>query len=223
MRRGSKTVRVRRDSLTKKRALADARLLLPKALAGDRGAAEVLVDLATYAGHEDIGEDLLLALQGREFRLPHRGVPLQYATGRQRHITTALEYFRHALFPPRSRPCMPNAAELARLVRENSDDPRSELRVLRRYLEAACRSPSRRNIEEAMDVADRILQGSGVETATVGTRTEGDLRFSFVNFGDTYVTTLIYDNHADRFRITSYGDMVETWERRYGQEDITAW
>lgn len=32
-----------------------------------------------------------------------------------------------------------------------------------------------------------------------------------------HVSTLVYGHAADRFRITSWGDMVEMWERRYGR------
>ena len=38
--------------------------------------------------------------------------------------------------------------------------------------------------------------------------------FSYCNAGDTYNATLVYDEDRGTFRVTSWGDMVEAYERR---------
>lgn len=42
----------------------------------------------------------------------------------------------------------------------------------------------------------------------------GDIRALYVNMGDTYVSTFVYDRDADRILVTSYGDFVESLERK---------
>jgi hypothetical protein len=62
-----------------------------------------------------------------------------------------------------------------------------------------------------LKAADQILDGNGVEAIPgVG----GGL--SYVNMGDTYDTTLIYDHGKGRFLVTSWGDIVERDHKRFG-------
>lgn len=61
-----------------------------------------------------------------------------------------------------------------------------------------------------LEAADRMLNGNGVEyIAGVG----GGL--SYVNMGDTYDTTLLYDEKSNRFVVASWGDIVENQPRRF--------
>lgn len=70
-----------------------------------------------------------------------------------------------------------------------------------------------------MDHANRLLNGSGIEAL----RGEGyhvdnyhhDLIATYVNFGDTYVTTLLYDTEAATFFLTSWGEWFEQWEQEH--------
>ena len=39
--------------------------------------------------------------------------------------------------------------------------------------------------------------------------------FEYVNFGDSYTATILYDYHTSRYRLTSWGDLVESHPSRY--------
>lgn len=76
-----------------------------------------------------------------------------------------------------------------------------------------------RQASDAMDIADRILGGYGVE-AIRGEAAPGgyfpDIVALYVNMGDTYTSTLIYDTVIERFLCSTMGGFVESRERRYG-------
>lgn len=67
--------------------------------------------------------------------------------------------------------------------------------------------------EEAMEYADKLLEGFGVEVIwgnadPYSFRSKPDLLY--VNMGDPYVPTVIYDNVSNRFLWgLSWGDIVE--------------
>ena len=76
--------------------------------------------------------------------------------------------------------------------------------------------------ERAMEACDEILGGCGVEAL----RTEDDPQyndsgvrfcpaFSYVNFGDTYVTTLLRDHEDESWLVASWGDAVEEYEAEH--------
>lgn len=68
--------------------------------------------------------------------------------------------------------------------------------------------------ELIMSMLDERLDGCGVEPI----RIEGswvdkyhmDIVASYVNFGDTYATTVVLDHRTGRFIVTSWGDYVES-------------
>jgi hypothetical protein len=61
-----------------------------------------------------------------------------------------------------------------------------------------------------LQAADKMMNGHGVERISgVG----GGLMY--VNMGDTYDTTLIYDYKTNRFVVSSWGDIVERQPRRF--------
>lgn len=61
-----------------------------------------------------------------------------------------------------------------------------------------------------LQTADKMMDGNGVERISgVG----GGLMY--VNMGDTYDTTLIYDYKTNRFVVSSWGDIVERQPRRF--------
>ena len=68
--------------------------------------------------------------------------------------------------------------------------------------------------EGKLKAADTILHGHGVEWATYEcSRGEDPPRgFDYVNTGDTYNATLVYVD--GRFRVSTFGDEVESHERR---------
>lgn len=72
-------------------------------------------------------------------------------------------------------------------------------------------------LQAALDYADELLGGSGIEyiesQQDTMRRREG---LSYVNMGDTYDTTLIYDHKTGRFYVGAWGDWVERYPKRFG-------
>jgi len=62
---------------------------------------------------------------------------------------------------------------------------------------------------DILHAADHFMSGNGVE------RIPGRPGLMFVNMGDTYDTTLIYDYKTNRFVVSSWGDIVERQPRRF--------
>lgn len=79
-----------------------------------------------------------------------------------------------------------------------------------------------RKYERKLAIIDRLLDMHGVEQCDYAC-TRQDLNncqtptfngFRYLNSGDTYNSTLVYDLDRGSYRITTYGDMIETHERR---------
>ena len=207
-----------RDQKRRKELLAQAKVLLKAARAGDRDAAEVLLDVLSYLDVTE-AERLALALRGRTYPA---GSQLS-GEDAERNLRRVFEHTALAVSPPRSKPCMPNRRDFVTMIMAAADhrstrlpqlDVRRATRDLWSLLKTACDSNRTPDIDRAMHEANSILDGHGVESLDVETRRGGRLFAEYVNMGDTYVSTLIYDHHADRFRITSWGDLLESWERR---------
>lgn len=72
-------------------------------------------------------------------------------------------------------------------------------------------------LDRILDGANDTLEGFGVEALRsdgAWDRYWGDVVALYVNNGDTYTETLIYEVESDRFRIMSMGDWIEWVERR---------
>ncbi len=70
--------------------------------------------------------------------------------------------------------------------------------------------------EQVMEAANELLNGHGIE-AIKGEWQNGfwcDTRAVYVNMGDTYANTLLYDRDSACYRIMSWGDFVEWCERK---------
>lgn len=66
-----------------------------------------------------------------------------------------------------------------------------------------------------MEALNAVLEGCGVE-AIEGRYIDHynqNIQATYVNFGEAYATTLLYDHETDRLRLTSLGDFVE----RFGE------
>ena len=71
------------------------------------------------------------------------------------------------------------------------------------------------SIDDAMDHANELLDGFGVEPVRTDTYVDdfwGDIIALYVNLGDPYDTTILYDTDRDEFFIGSWGDFLEEWE-----------
>lgn len=206
---------------------AALRALVKAALAGDMNAAAVLADAAIEAGARIAGENLNLALQGRAYdsgtttwQVPAGGVRRVWDRGDRLTDPMMIDNVRHnaikaiaeRFFPRRKPVCLPNKRKLLRLVEENSGAVGVEARRLAQRLWQAmtkvCVEPnvvwSWSTFDAAMRTANDVLRGHGVERVNAG-----DSVFYYINMGDPYVETLLFENHVRRFRIASWGDIVE--------------
>jgi hypothetical protein len=78
---------------------------------------------------------------------------------------------------------------------------------------------------EVMMQANKYMAAHGVEvirSANYWKAYYGDIIAEYVNMGDSYILTLIYDNDRDSFYVTAWGDYVETQERNGRIKDPTA-
>jgi hypothetical protein len=78
-------------------------------------------------------------------------------------------------------------------------------------------------VDEAMEKANEILDGHGVEAAQGEGSNLGkywrDTILVYVNLGDTYDTTICYDPDEEEFIVGSWGDFIEAWEQEDDDED----
>lgn len=84
-------------------------------------------------------------------------------------------------------------------------------RLLRAFRSAA--KAGKRHI--AQGYADALLEGYGVESIRCPNR---GLLAVHVNTGDTYSATLLCNIETGAWRITTWGDYVEQFEKRYGRK-----
>lgn len=68
----------------------------------------------------------------------------------------------------------------------------------------------RSEFHKFMDFANEVLRGCGVET--IRDKNEWVVAL-YVNMGDTYDTTFLYDIEKGRIYITSWGDWYEEWSQ----------
>lgn len=80
------------------------------------------------------------------------------------------------------------------------------------------RTSSGATINSMMEAINTILDGYGTEAIrqlNIATHPYWmDTRAVYINMGDTYTLTLVYDVLTDRFYFTSWGDFVEIAERK---------
>lgn len=93
--------------------------------------------------------------------------------------------------------------------------PRSLGKLSRELMAAEGRT---RQVEEALELANEMLDGYGVEAISgnwVG-GFWGDTVCLYVNMGDTYAATIFYDAIKGRFYVGDWATFLETRGDRYG-------
>lgn len=65
--------------------------------------------------------------------------------------------------------------------------------------------------DETLELANTLLEGFGVEAVRDNEWSGyfGDIGLLYVNTGDTYTTTLLYDTRTSRYYVASLGDFLE--------------
>ena len=81
----------------------------------------------------------------------------------------------------------------------------------------------KRNAEDIMRTVDELISGYGVESIRIPDadidRFHGDHVASYVNTGDSYTPTIAHDHESGEFLLTTYADLVEIMEDKYGRFD----
>lgn len=76
-------------------------------------------------------------------------------------------------------------------------------------------------LDEFMEIANLCMRGFGVEPIRVTGKCDrywGDTDLLYVNMGDTYIPTLIYDTRSGKFSFRPWGDVVEAHPKRFASE-----
>lgn len=105
------------------------------------------------------------------------------------------------------------------LKHEGHDAPRESARIARMI--AGVRGNADR-ADAVLKEVDRLVDGNGVEPIrdeNVNDRYYGDVVALYVNMGDTYESTLLYDTQNHEFHVTSWGDWYEKYEAEQEEDD----
>ena len=99
----------------------------------------------------------------------------------------------------------------ATIMSELCVDRKSALKIRSLTKTSACIAHLALNqIERLMQASDRGYCAHGVEYA----RSEHDTNYaaglSYINVGDSYATTVIYDNAKKKYYLASLGDLIES-------------
>jgi hypothetical protein len=100
------------------------------------------------------------------------------------------------------------------LSKQDSFSPKRAAVLIRAYMLSAD-NPKR--VDAALDEISGIIGGYGVQPIT-DNEWDGyycDAGALYVNMGDTYVPTVVYDTRKDRWMICSWGDLVEGDPKRF--------
>ena len=116
---------------------------------------------------------------------------------------------------------MPISAK--QLTKEFRDISEPDAKLLSHLIQAAERESNDSERQEIIEYANRAIRGHGVEEIR-GTKAPGanyrslfgDAVAVYVNTGDTYTATVLYDTVKRKFSITSFGDFVEKHDKGYG-------
>lgn len=93
-----------------------------------------------------------------------------------------------------------------------------EARQLRALKRTMIEASGRRGVDAVLDEANRILRTHGVEAIRGDYHVDNyyfDIVALYLNTGDTYAPTLLYETDRGRFVLTTMGDWVERNERIY--------
>lgn len=73
---------------------------------------------------------------------------------------------------------------------------------------------SNTRVEIILECINEILEGFGVEAIRLEDTWidsyHGDIAYTYINMGETYTPTILYDTEKDSFIVSSYGDIVES-------------
>ena len=98
-----------------------------------------------------------------------------------------------------------------------------DVKSLRKLDQAFRSAVSMRPVNKAMELADTTMHGHGVEEIVGFKNQSNEMKTValYVNMGDTYAYTIIYDCLADKFYVGTYGDWFQWREENedYGLKE----
>ncbi len=98
-------------------------------------------------------------------------------------------------------------------IAEHFDLPRSDAKAIRDAMDDPNRGP-----DDVLDLVNTLTNAHGIEAIRGDMWVNsyyGDIVGLYVNMGDTYAATIVYDTPADRWYLTDYGTWVEKRTRSY--------
>jgi len=107
-----------------------------------------------------------------------------------------------------------NTAHKVKALMDRKADPETYESV-QAWVHQCYNEPSK--LEQRLCAINEALNGYGVEV--IGDMNQGDdnkIHAEYINMGDTYSATILFDRHRGRFQLTTWGDWVETFERNGG-------
>ena len=84
-----------------------------------------------------------------------------------------------------------------------------------RWIASCYHRPDLQSPETIMHAIDEVLETSGTEAIFADNWAVTRPVMEYCNAGDTYAPTIVYDYPRGRYLITTYGDWVERYGRRY--------
>jgi hypothetical protein len=104
---------------------------------------------------------------------------------------------------------------LGRYFEHEGHDPVLTSKVLAKEI-AECRL--RKTVDKILEHADTLMNANGIEAirgAFHGDSYYQDIVALYVNTGDTYEPTLLFNTVTGGFVVTTFGDWVETYSKKY--------
>ena len=104
------------------------------------------------------------------------------------------------------------------LRKDYGNDAVNKAKLIRAYMEMGEISRDVRHpVDDALDNINRILNGYGVEAIRDNQWAPYymDIGLLYVNMGDTYTGTVIFDTRSKRFIVSDWGTIVERNEKRF--------
>lgn len=92
--------------------------------------------------------------------------------------------------------------------------------VALRAVLAAVDASNAKSVDEALDTTNRLVRAHGVAEirGKYVDRYFGEIVALYVNMGDSYSGTLLFNTVTKKFSLTTWGDFVAENEKRYGIE-----
>jgi len=100
----------------------------------------------------------------------------------------------------------PDKAKEIRGIIDGSIDPMTYSKV-DQWVRQCYNRPSTHELQ--LEAINQVLEGYGTEALDENTSWFPQPHYSYVNMGDTYTPTVVYDHEKDRFLITDWGTLAE--------------